>query len=242
MSSHERPLKVQIYVFIEAGSYIKTIFHRIISRTIFNPNWITNLSLFSCPYFRNEIGGETERKIALTRQSSSNGSSSSNNDSSSSDSHTPALARGFSLLDSVETHWRAGFCPYRKTRANVIERIDQGATFYKNFFYGKGRNNKDRHTYKLERSCKSDMLCCLSNEISYRRNLRNANICHCCPLVRVHLTVNQPGHSKVLQKNRKAKNCREKGRLASWFTALSPCKCTQNPSSTFQILRSLEYS
>ena len=35
---------------------------------------------------------------------------------------------------------------YRKTRANVIERIDQGATFYKNFFYGKGRNKKEIDT------------------------------------------------------------------------------------------------
>ena len=52
--------------------------------------------------------------------------------------HTPALARGFSLFDSFETHWKNGLCPYRKTDPDVIERTDEGAVFYKKFFYAKG--------------------------------------------------------------------------------------------------------
>eukprot|EP00094_Tigriopus_californicus_P010965 TCALIF_10579-PA protein Name:"Similar to Sipa1l2 Signal-induced proliferation-associated 1-like protein 2 (Mus musculus)" AED:0.22 eAED:0.33 QI:0/0/0/0.66/1/1/9/0/732 len=131
----------------------------------------------TCPYFRNEIGGEVERKIALTRQNSSghtcdtqspttativsttlNGSPISGSSSASSspllsaavpsssdaltlDAHTPPLARGFSLLDSPETYWKNGFCPYRRTSTNVIERIDHGATFFKTFFYGKEHQN-----------------------------------------------------------------------------------------------------
>ncbi|XP_059096589.1 signal-induced proliferation-associated 1-like protein 2 isoform X2 [Tigriopus californicus] len=138
---------------------------------------VSNDLVLSCPYFRNEIGGEVERKIALTRQNSSghtcdtqspttativsttlNGSPISGSSSASSspllsaavpsssdaltlDAHTPPLARGFSLLDSPETYWKNGFCPYRRTSTNVIERIDHGATFFKTFFYGKEHQN-----------------------------------------------------------------------------------------------------
>jgi len=59
--------------------------------------------------------------------------------------HTPAIARGFSLIDSQETYWKNGYCPYRIKKngltgsTNVIERVDQGATFYKKFFFGQGK-------------------------------------------------------------------------------------------------------
>ena len=52
--------------------------------------------------------------------------------------HTPRQARGFSLLEQASTHWRAGLCPYTTTSSHTIERLDQGSTYYKNFFYGKG--------------------------------------------------------------------------------------------------------
>ena len=51
---------------------------------------------------------------------------------------------GFSLLDKEDTHWKSGFCPYAKANkggegSNVIERIDEGATFYRKHFFGKGK-------------------------------------------------------------------------------------------------------
>ena len=57
--------------------------------------------------------------------------------------HTPAIARGFSLIDCNESFWKTGYCPYRIRKSgnstNVIERVDHGATFYKKFFFGQGQ-------------------------------------------------------------------------------------------------------
>lgn len=53
--------------------------------------------------------------------------------------HTPHDARGFCLLDTVDSYWKNGYCPYSQIQSNnVIERIDHGASFYKNHFYGQG--------------------------------------------------------------------------------------------------------
>ena len=50
------------------------------------------------------------------------------------------------MLDKEDTHWKSGFCPYVKSNkgegnGNVIERIDDGATFYRKHFFGKGRES-----------------------------------------------------------------------------------------------------
>ena len=49
-------------------------------------------------------------------------------------------------MDKEDTHWKLGFCPYVKGNkgsaaegVNVIERIDEGATFYRKHFFGKGK-------------------------------------------------------------------------------------------------------
>jgi hypothetical protein len=62
--------------------------------------------------------------------------------------HTPAIARGFSLIDCNDTYWKNGFCPYRIRKmgltgssANLIERVDHGAVFYKKFFFGQGKQS-----------------------------------------------------------------------------------------------------
>ena len=131
---------------------------------------------YSCPYFRNEIGGEGERSVVLSRSKVYNVTTknkSINNIPESSQPfnrpdnqqkevqfvpntnllHMPVAARGFSLLDTPETKWKDGYCPYHsqsvvgdqiRNRHNVpikntIERVDEGALFYKNFFYGQGK-------------------------------------------------------------------------------------------------------
>ena len=90
---------------------------------------------FSCPYFRNEVGGEIERSVALSRALPKRDTNESNA------AHMPSSARGFNLMDSPDSFWKNGYCPYESNVTNgqyVIERIDSGATFYKNHFYGQG--------------------------------------------------------------------------------------------------------
>ncbi|QQP50143.1 Uncharacterized protein FKW44_011047, partial [Caligus rogercresseyi] len=86
---------------------------------------------FSCPYFRNEVGGEVERNVALSRETTQKRSSLSHRITENSNTtswHTPAMARGFSLLDNEESsYWSNGYCPYRKVPANIVERVDEGA-------------------------------------------------------------------------------------------------------------------
>ena len=121
------------------------------------------------------MGGEGERSVVLSRSKVSNNASSNKNNAGNPNSsckinnsqsddqsqqsstllHIPSAARGFSLLDTPETRWRMGYCPYQnygvvgsnsKGHHNVgvkytIERVDEGALFYKNFFYGQDHQN-----------------------------------------------------------------------------------------------------
>uniref|UniRef100_A0A0K2UKS9 Signal-induced proliferation-associated 1-like protein 2 n=1 Tax=Lepeophtheirus salmonis TaxID=72036 RepID=A0A0K2UKS9_LEPSM len=105
---------------------------------------ISNKLVLSCPYFRNEVGGEVERNVALSRETCQKRNSISHRHSENSNTtawHTPAMARGFSLLDNEESYWKNGYCPYRKVPTNIVERVDQGASFFKKHFYGKEHQN-----------------------------------------------------------------------------------------------------
>lgn len=54
--------------------------------------------------------------------------------------HKPPLSYGVSVLEFPpgETHWKHTTCPYqRHTRA--IESVDQGALYYRQYFYGQGK-------------------------------------------------------------------------------------------------------
>ncbi|CAF2740676.1 Signal-induced proliferation-associated 1-like protein 3,Signal-induced proliferation-associated 1-like protein 1,Signal-induced proliferation-associated protein 1,Signal-induced proliferation-associated 1-like protein 2 [Lepeophtheirus salmonis] len=91
---------------------------------------ISNKLVLSCPYFRNEVGGEVERNVALSRETCQKRNSISHRHSENSNTtawHTPAMARGFSLLDNEESYWK--------------KRVDQGASFFKKHFYGKEHQN-----------------------------------------------------------------------------------------------------
>ena len=81
------------------------------------------------------MGGEIERSVALSRAVPKR-------DTEANAAHMPSSARGFNLMDSSDTFWKNGYCPYETSVTNgqyVIERIDSGATFYKNHFYGQGK-------------------------------------------------------------------------------------------------------
>lgn len=91
----------------------------------------------SCPFFRNEIGGEEERMVSLTRVQSG-GISQPNGIRK--PLHRPSLAYGVAVLEYKpgETHWRHSTCPYQRL-PRPIESIDQGALYYRNYFKGQGK-------------------------------------------------------------------------------------------------------
>ncbi|XP_066594298.1 signal-induced proliferation-associated 1-like protein 1 [Prorops nasuta] len=85
--------------------------------------------LESCSFFRNEIGGEGEREVGLTRCPQSNGV------------HRPPLAYGVSVLEPPpgETMWKHT-CPLQK-RPLPIESVDEGAHYYRRYFLGREHQN-----------------------------------------------------------------------------------------------------
>ncbi|ELK05078.1 Signal-induced proliferation-associated 1-like protein 2 [Pteropus alecto] len=97
----------------------------------------SNDLVLSCPHFRNETGGEGDRRIALSRASSSPfGSGESCSFESSLSSH--CTNAGVSVLEvpreSQPVH-------REKVKRYVIEHIDLGAYYYRKFFYGKEHQN-----------------------------------------------------------------------------------------------------
>ncbi|KAI4550335.1 hypothetical protein MJT46_019061 [Ovis ammon polii x Ovis aries] len=97
----------------------------------------SNDLVLSCPYFRNETGGEGDRRIALSRASSS-ASSSGESCSFESSLSSHCTNAGVSVLEvpreSQPVH-------REKVKRYVIEHIDLGAYYYRKFFYGKEHQN-----------------------------------------------------------------------------------------------------
>lgn len=93
-----------------------------------------NELLESCPFFRNEIGGEEEREVSLTRFN--------NNLNQKSAIHRPALAYGVSILESEpnEALWKDNTCPFQRTQ-RPIESVDNGARYYRKYFFGQEHQN-----------------------------------------------------------------------------------------------------
>ncbi|XP_026670175.1 signal-induced proliferation-associated 1-like protein 1 isoform X1 [Ceratina calcarata] len=90
---------------------------------------VGNDLLESCPFFRNEIGGEGEREVGLTRCSQGNGV------------HRPSLSYGVAVLEPApgETSWKHT-CPLQK-RPLPIESVDEGAHYYRRYFLGREHQN-----------------------------------------------------------------------------------------------------
>ncbi|KAM8817830.1 signal-induced proliferation-associated 1-like protein 2 isoform 1-T1 [Rhynchonycteris naso] len=97
----------------------------------------SNELVLSCPYFRNEIGGEGDRRIALSRASSSSfGSGASCSFESSLSSH--CTNAGVSVLEVPRENQPIH---REKVKRYIIEHIDLGAYYYRKFFYGKEHQN-----------------------------------------------------------------------------------------------------
>lgn len=94
----------------------------------------SNELLESCPFFRNEIGGEEEREVSLTRFG--------NNLNQKNAIHRPALAYGVSILESEpnEALWKDNTCPFQRIQ-RPIESVDTGARYYRKHFFGQEHQN-----------------------------------------------------------------------------------------------------
>ncbi|CAI9532098.1 unnamed protein product [Staurois parvus] len=97
----------------------------------------SNDIILSCPYFRNEIGGENDRQIALSRANSlalTTGETCSFESSLS--SH--CTNAGVSVLEVPRENQPIH---REKVKRYIIEYIDLGAYYYRRFFYGKEHQN-----------------------------------------------------------------------------------------------------
>lgn len=102
----------------------------------------SNQLLLSCPFFRNELGGEPEWCVGVSRCSSPQLQVAQQQHPSPALLHRPISTYGVSVLEfpTGKSHWRHGICPYQK-QPSVLERGDQGAFYYGNHFYGQDHQN-----------------------------------------------------------------------------------------------------
>lgn len=93
-----------------------------------------NELLESCPFFRNEIGGEEEREVSLTRFH--------NNINQKRSIHRPVLAYGVAILESEPGTplWKDTTCPFQRG-PRPIESVDTGARYYRKYFLGQEHQN-----------------------------------------------------------------------------------------------------
>ncbi|XP_036042903.1 signal-induced proliferation-associated 1-like protein 2 isoform X1 [Onychomys torridus] len=96
----------------------------------------SNDLVLSCPYFRNETGGEGDRRIALSRASSASFSGEGRSFESSLSSH--CTNAGVSVLEVPRENQPIH---REKVKRYIIEHVDLGAYYYRKFFYGKEHQN-----------------------------------------------------------------------------------------------------
>lgn len=100
----------------------------------------SNDLVLSCPFFRNELGGEEERTIALNRTTAHRrGHSLSNNTHSQSAiiyNRSPSCCSVAVLESSPQSSGNKGHLPLH--RGHLIEHVNHGANYYKQFFYNTG--------------------------------------------------------------------------------------------------------
>ncbi|XP_045926347.1 signal-induced proliferation-associated 1-like protein 2 isoform X3 [Micropterus dolomieu] len=98
----------------------------------------SNSLVLSCPHFRNEIGGEGERRISLSRANSASYSGVSESCSFESSLSSHCTNAGVSVLEVPRENQPIH---REKVKRYIIEHIDLGAYYYHKFFYGKEHQN-----------------------------------------------------------------------------------------------------
>ncbi|KAF7219671.1 signal-induced proliferation-associated 1-like protein 2 isoform X6 [Nothobranchius furzeri] len=98
----------------------------------------SNNMVLSCSHFRNEIGGEGERKISLSRVNSTNYSGISESCSFESSLSSHCTNAGVSVLEVPRENQPIH---REKVKRYIIEHIDLGAYYYHKYFYGREHQN-----------------------------------------------------------------------------------------------------
>lgn len=96
----------------------------------------SNTLVLSCSHFRNEIGGEGERRISLSRTNNSNYSGLSESCSFESSLSSHCTNAGVSVLEVPRENQPIH---REKVKRYIIEHIDLGAYYYHKYFYGRGK-------------------------------------------------------------------------------------------------------
>ncbi|KAJ3609856.1 hypothetical protein NHX12_021950 [Muraenolepis orangiensis] len=98
----------------------------------------SNCLVLSCTHFRNEIGGEGERRISLSRANSANYTGAGESCSFESSLSSHCTNAGVSVLEVPRENQPIH---REKVKRYIIEHIDLGAYYYHKFFYGKEHQN-----------------------------------------------------------------------------------------------------
>lgn len=127
----------------------------------------SNNLVLSCPHFRNEIGGESERKISLSRANSANYSGMSESCSFESSLSSHCTNAGVSVLEVPRENQPIH---REKVKRYIIEHIDLGAYYYHKYFYGRGKWSFSRMRAYLKRDrstqINSSPMCCMHDFVS----------------------------------------------------------------------------
>lgn len=101
----------------------------------------SNDIVLSCPYFRNELGGEPLRTVSLSRSVSERQQSNRQLDDGLETWLRPSTAAESSVLENLSNVYLGGrLCASRQDNL-IIEYVDQGAFYYRHCFSGKGEQN-----------------------------------------------------------------------------------------------------
>lgn len=97
--------------------------------------------VLACPFFRNELGGEEERIVCLNKLTDRR------QITSTAELHKPSFVGGVSILESTYCPMK-NICPYqRNLQCNpVIDFDDLGATYYREYFFGRDHQNWIGHS------------------------------------------------------------------------------------------------
>ncbi|XP_073776422.1 signal-induced proliferation-associated 1-like protein 2 isoform X3 [Danio rerio] len=98
----------------------------------------SNGLVLSCPHFRNEIGGEGERRISLSRANNTSYTAGGENCSFESSLSSHCTNAGVSVL---EVPRESQAIHREKVKRYIIEHIDLGAYYYHKYFYGREHQN-----------------------------------------------------------------------------------------------------
>uniref|UniRef100_A0A8C1Q9H0 Signal-induced proliferation-associated 1 like 2 n=1 Tax=Cyprinus carpio TaxID=7962 RepID=A0A8C1Q9H0_CYPCA len=104
----------------------------------------SNGLVLSCPYFRNEIGGEGERKLSATKPNSGPHNNVGDNYTIESSLSSNCTNAGVSVLEMSRENYssRENYAvPRECIKRYIIEHMDMGAYYYHKFFFSKEHQN-----------------------------------------------------------------------------------------------------